>query len=108
MEKLATLDFFPKIQDEVKVKTTSSAIGDVCVFCCLVPELQCAHCSNAFLVTIIVGVVMSYLMISEFIFYTNGTITSEVGVDITYNAKLPINFGILIHQSLKTWAWQVF
>jgi hypothetical protein len=69
LEKLTSLDFFPKVPEELKVKTTSSAV-----------------------VTLVVGIAMSYLMISEFFYYTNGVVTSEVGVDVTFNAKLPINF----------------
>jgi len=71
VDRLSSLDFFPKVPDELKVKTTSSAI-----------------------VTIAWGVMITFLVISELISYINGTVTSEVGVDITYNNKLPINFDI--------------
>jgi len=71
VERISSLDFFPKIPEELKVKTTSSAV-----------------------VTITVGVIMSYLMISELIDFTQGVVTSEVGVDVTYNVKLPIHFNI--------------
>jgi len=73
LSSLQGLDFFPKVPDDIKVKTTSSGV-----------------------VTIVVGVLMAFLMVSEFIQYRTIKITSEVGVDTSFGVKLPINIDLIM------------
>jgi len=73
LSKSSNLDVFPKEPDDIKVKTTSSG-----------------------LVTIVVGVLMAFLMISELIRYRTVEVTSEVGVDTSFGSKLPINVDIVM------------
>jgi len=72
-EIIETLDVFPKVPEELKIKTTASGA-----------------------VTIITSLFMAYLIISEFFLFVFPRITSEVGVDISFGSKLPINYDITL------------
>jgi len=70
-EVIEALDVFPKVPEELKIKTTASGA-----------------------VTIITSLIMTYLILSEFLLFLFPNITSEVGVDVSFGGKLPINYDI--------------